>query len=332
MPVYDTDIEDVIEEEEGFVGQGGFEGEEDNIEGVVVVANDLCSSMIQTTLSVDFSKTRGSNPHELIWLQKGEESMPVYDTDIEDVIEEEEGFVGPMPGDGIAILSNAVISYKRRRQNTHDGVRTRTNDQSADGKLRDRNVEESWALLEDLALYYNESWNDPRDFAKPVKAISVPQDVLSTSDRRLVELKNQVQRLMEAHLAPKQSIQVKKITSSCEICSGPHDTQNCIENPEQAFVDCTSSRNNKVGGKQFTTNQGPRSFSEATNAWKDKLNFDWIAAEANMGYYFMDTTIIIIENDSKETLFKRYVIIHLKSEFYKGEASGVALKGKKVEI
>ncbi|GJY11703.1 MAK10-like protein [Tanacetum coccineum] len=29
----------------------------------------------------------------------------------------------------------------------------------------------------DLALYDNESWNDPRDFAKPVKAISLPHDV-----------------------------------------------------------------------------------------------------------------------------------------------------------
>ncbi|GJX79898.1 hypothetical protein Tco_0328047 [Tanacetum coccineum] len=37
MPVYDTDIEDVID------------GEEDNMEDVVVVANDLCSSKIQTT-------------------------------------------------------------------------------------------------------------------------------------------------------------------------------------------------------------------------------------------------------------------------------------------
>ncbi|GKF13298.1 hypothetical protein Tco_0054760, partial [Tanacetum coccineum] len=43
MPIYDTDIEDVIEEEEGFVGKGRFGGEEDNIEDVVVVANDLCS-------------------------------------------------------------------------------------------------------------------------------------------------------------------------------------------------------------------------------------------------------------------------------------------------
>ncbi|GJS70882.1 hypothetical protein Tco_0703723 [Tanacetum coccineum] len=71
MPVYDTDIEDVIEEEEGFVGKGGFGEEEENMEDVVVVANDLCSSMIQTTLSVDFSKTIDSNPHELIWSQKG---------------------------------------------------------------------------------------------------------------------------------------------------------------------------------------------------------------------------------------------------------------------
>ncbi|GJR05343.1 ribonuclease H-like domain-containing protein [Tanacetum coccineum] len=43
MPVYDTDIEDVNEEEEGFVGKRGF----DNMEDVVVMANDLCSSKIQ---------------------------------------------------------------------------------------------------------------------------------------------------------------------------------------------------------------------------------------------------------------------------------------------
>ncbi|GJT53582.1 MAK10-like protein [Tanacetum coccineum] len=71
-------------------------------------------------------------------------------------------------------------------------------------QLRDLNPEESWAILEDLALYDNESWNDPRDFAKPVKAIALPQDVQSTSDRRLIELENQVQRLIEAHLAPTQ--------------------------------------------------------------------------------------------------------------------------------
>nr|GEU71746.1 MAK10-like protein [Tanacetum cinerariifolium] len=84
-----------------------------------------------------------------------------------------------------------------------------------------RNAKESWALLEDLALYDNESWNDLRDFAKPVKAMSLLQDVPSTFDRRLIKLENQVQRLMEAHLAPTQPTQVNKVTSSCEICSGP---------------------------------------------------------------------------------------------------------------
>ncbi|GJX12384.1 hypothetical protein Tco_0204142 [Tanacetum coccineum] len=125
----------------------------------------------------------------------------------------------------------------------------RTIDQSAGGKLRDLNAEESWALLEDLALYDNESWNDPRDFAKPVKAIALPQDVPSTSDRRLIELENQVQRLMEAHLALTQPTQVNKITTSCEICSGPHDTQYCMEDPEQAFVEYASSRTDEAGGK-----------------------------------------------------------------------------------
>ncbi|GKD68785.1 hypothetical protein Tco_1322875 [Tanacetum coccineum] len=75
-------------------------------------------------------------------------------------------------------------------------------DRAAGGKLCNKNADESWEIIENLALYDNESWNDPRDFAKPVKAIALPQDVPSTSDRRLIELENQVQRLMEAHLAP----------------------------------------------------------------------------------------------------------------------------------
>ncbi|GKG26645.1 hypothetical protein Tco_0402348, partial [Tanacetum coccineum] len=109
------------------------------------------------------------------------------------------------------------------------------------GKLRDRNAEESYALLEDLALYDNKSWNGPRDFAKSVKAIALPQDVLSTFDRRLIRLENQVQRLMKAHLAPTQPTQVNKVTTSCEICSGPHDTQYCMEDPDQYFLDFVCS-------------------------------------------------------------------------------------------
>nr|GEX55365.1 hypothetical protein [Tanacetum cinerariifolium] len=70
MAVYDTDIEDVIGEEEGFIGKGGFGGEEDCIEDVIVVANDFCSSMIQTTLNVDFGEDFNTKSHELMSFEK----------------------------------------------------------------------------------------------------------------------------------------------------------------------------------------------------------------------------------------------------------------------
>ncbi|GJT75919.1 zinc finger, CCHC-type containing protein [Tanacetum coccineum] len=88
-----------------------------------------------------------------------------------------------------------------------------TIDQAVGGKLYDKNTEESWALLKDLALYDNESWNDPRDFAKPVKAISLPQDVPSTSDRRLIELQNQVKTLDGAHASMYNAILDKYVES-----------------------------------------------------------------------------------------------------------------------
>ncbi|GJX88750.1 MAK10-like protein [Tanacetum coccineum] len=74
----------------------------------------------------------------------------------------------------------------------------------------------------------------------------------STFDRRLIELKNQVQCLMESHLAPTQPTQVNKITTSCEICNGPHDTQYCMEDPEQAFVEYVSSRTDEAGNDMIS--------------------------------------------------------------------------------
>ncbi|GJV38693.1 hypothetical protein Tco_1411170 [Tanacetum coccineum] len=105
----------------------------------------------------------------------------------------------------------------------------RTIHQSAGGKLYDLNPEESWAILEDLALYDNKSWNYPRDFAKPVKAINLPQDVPSTSDRRLIELENHVQRLMEAYFTSTQLTQVNKITVV------PTTPQYCMQDPDKPF-------------------------------------------------------------------------------------------------
>ncbi|GKD04109.1 hypothetical protein Tco_1179083 [Tanacetum coccineum] len=100
--------------------------------------------------------------------------------------------------------ANPIRTLEDYSKPSHEGYMNTIELPVGKNVLRDRNIEESWASLEDLALYDNESWNDLSDFAKPVKAVSLPQDVPSTSDRRLIELENQVQRLMEAHLAPMQ--------------------------------------------------------------------------------------------------------------------------------
>ena len=60
-----------------------------------------------------------------------------------------------VPHHGIDLWLQVQIFYD------HIGLSTRrTIDQSAGGKLRDLSAEESWELIEDLALYDNESWND----------------------------------------------------------------------------------------------------------------------------------------------------------------------------
>nr|GEV95083.1 hypothetical protein [Tanacetum cinerariifolium] len=64
----------------------------------------------------------------------------------------------------------------------------------------------------------------------------------------LIKLENQVQRLMEAHIAPKPYVQMNKITYSCDVYDGPHDTLHCMENLKQSFVDYASSRTDKARG------------------------------------------------------------------------------------
>nr|GEW24972.1 MAK10-like protein [Tanacetum cinerariifolium] len=57
---------------------------------------------------------------------------------------------------------------------------------------------------------------------------------------------------MEAYLAPNPSVQVNKTASSCEICGGAHDTQYCMQNPKQAFVDYASSRTDESEDAQLS--------------------------------------------------------------------------------
>ncbi|GKB63157.1 hypothetical protein Tco_0919343, partial [Tanacetum coccineum] len=85
-----------------------------------------------------------------------------------------------------------------------------------------------------------------------------------------IELENQVQCLMEAHLALTQPTQVNKITTSCEICSGPHDIQYCMENPEQAFVEYASSRTDEAGDARLSKFEDD--FKQQQSEMTNKIN------------------------------------------------------------
>ncbi|GJX52706.1 MAK10-like protein [Tanacetum coccineum] len=65
------------------------------------------------------------------------------------------------------------------------------------GKLCDKNADESWEIIENLALYDQEGWNDSKGFIKPVKAIFTPQGTSKTPDRRLLELEDQINFLLK---------------------------------------------------------------------------------------------------------------------------------------
>ncbi|GJU02277.1 hypothetical protein Tco_1112615 [Tanacetum coccineum] len=81
---------------------------------------------------------------------------------------------------------------------------------------------------------------------------------------------------MEAHLAPAQPTQVNKITTSCKICSGPHDTQYCMETPKQAFVDYASSRIDEAGGKWYTFKPEQNNLGDTYNSsWRSHPNLRW---------------------------------------------------------
>ncbi|GJT71721.1 zinc finger, CCHC-type containing protein [Tanacetum coccineum] len=79
-------------------------------------------------------------------------------------------------------------------------------DRVADGKLRDKNADESWEIIENLALNDHEGWNDSKDFVKQVKAVSTPQSTSKTPDRRLLDLEDQFNFLLKgSRLTPRPS-------------------------------------------------------------------------------------------------------------------------------
>ncbi|GKE22727.1 hypothetical protein Tco_1434239 [Tanacetum coccineum] len=68
----------------------------------------------------------------------------------------------------------------------------------------------------------------------------------------------------------------KQITTSCEICSSPHDTQYCMEDPEQAFVEYASSRTDEAGGKWYTFKPEQNNLGDTYNpSWRSHPNLRW---------------------------------------------------------
>ncbi|GJY90272.1 hypothetical protein Tco_0505468 [Tanacetum coccineum] len=161
--------------------------------------------------------------------------------------------VVPLRSDTIQLVQNECSFYRLRFEDPNQHLKDFLNlvdslDLNVETRERMReSLSEAWTRFKDLLQkvphHGIDLWIQVQIFYDHVNPAT------STSNRRLIELKKQVQHLMEAHLTLKQPILVNKIASSCEICSGPHDTQYCMENPKQSFVDYASSRIDEVGGK-----------------------------------------------------------------------------------
>ncbi|GJW21226.1 hypothetical protein Tco_0031848 [Tanacetum coccineum] len=91
------------------------------------------------------------------------------------------------------------------------------------GKLRDKNPKESWEIIKNHALYDHEGWNDSRDFVRLVKAISLSQNTSKTLDRRLLELEDQINFLLnEPQTTPKTSSTYIPKAYAEAVSSDPH--------------------------------------------------------------------------------------------------------------
>ncbi|GKE14839.1 MAK10-like protein [Tanacetum coccineum] len=67
--------------------------------------------------------------------------------------------------------------------------------------------------------------------------------------------------------------QDEPLTNRPVICTGPHNTQYCMEDPKQAFVKYASSRIDKVGGKWYTFKPEKNNLGDTYNpSWKSHPN------------------------------------------------------------
>nr|GEV22646.1 zinc finger, CCHC-type [Tanacetum cinerariifolium] len=187
-----------------------------DLDGSITTWEDLTTRFIAQLFTL--GRTAKLRNDILMFQQHHGESLSEAWTRFKDLLQK-------VPHHGIDLWLKVQIFYDHVNP-----VTRRTIDQLASGKLRDRNAKEPCALLEDLALYDNESWNDPRDFAKLVKAITLPQDVLSTSDRRLIKLENQELIDFNAHQEKRRmNLRKKVVLSPAKLCENAYETDEEVE-------------------------------------------------------------------------------------------------------
>ncbi|GKD52788.1 hypothetical protein Tco_1286175 [Tanacetum coccineum] len=94
--------------------------------------------------------------------------------------------VVPLRSDTIRLVQNGCLFHELRsedpNQHLKDFLKLCEIDRAAGRKIRNKNPDESWEIIENVALYDHEGWNDAKEFVKPVKAISTPQPTSKTPD------------------------------------------------------------------------------------------------------------------------------------------------------
>ncbi|GJU58137.1 hypothetical protein Tco_1235903 [Tanacetum coccineum] len=109
--------------------------------------------------------------------------------------------VVPLRSDTIRLVKNGCSLHGLRSEDPNqylkDFLKLCEIDRAASGKLHDKNADESWEIIENLALYDHEGWNDSKEFVKPVKSISTPQGMPKIPDRRFLELEDLINFLLK---------------------------------------------------------------------------------------------------------------------------------------
>ena len=78
----------------------------------------------------------------------------------------------------------------------------RTIDQAAGGNLRDKNANESWEIIEELARYSDEVWEVDQAVESACEALSSPNNTTQITEKGLCELEKRVGYLLERQKKP----------------------------------------------------------------------------------------------------------------------------------